>query len=72
MRAAARLGALGKSGLIIAFMFFLRVSPFIDRRNLSYPPLALAVLQVQNCVFGPVKVVSHEGYLLVQRLEGVA
>jgi hypothetical protein len=48
------------------------VDPFIDRRNLLYPTPPLSVLQVEHVALRPVKVIGDEGYLLIQRIEGVA
>src|SRR5262249_37022107 len=53
-------------------ILFRVVDPFIDRRNLLYPTPPLAVLEVEHIVVRPVKVIRDEGYLLVQRVEGVA
>jgi hypothetical protein len=44
----------------------------VDRRDLLDPSPALGVLEVQQGVGRPVKVVGKKGYLLVQRREGVA
>lgn len=44
----------------------------INRRNLFHPAAALTMLQVHDGFLGPVKVISNEGYLLVQRFQGVA
>jgi hypothetical protein len=48
------------------------VQSFIDRRNLLRPTPALGVFQVQDRFVRPVEVIGDEGYLLVERLEGVA
>jgi hypothetical protein len=48
------------------------IDPFIDRRNLPYPTPSLRVLQIEHIVVRPVKVICDEGYLLIQRIEGVA
>lgn len=44
----------------------------MDCGDLLDPPPALGVLQREDFLAGPVEVVGDEGYLLVQRLEGVA
>ena len=44
----------------------------MNRRDLLDPAPALGVLQVEDFLAGPVEVISDEGYLLLQRLEGVA
>ena len=44
----------------------------MKRRDLLDPPPALGVLQGEDFLAGPVEVIRDEGYLLVQRLEGVA
>jgi hypothetical protein len=48
------------------------VQPLVARRDLLYPAAALPVLEVEHLRERPVEVKSHEGYLLVQRGEGVA
>jgi hypothetical protein len=48
------------------------VDALIDARDLADPPSPLRVLQIQNRFGRPVKVICDEGYLLVQRAEGVA
>jgi hypothetical protein len=48
------------------------VDTLIDRRDFLYPSTSFAVFKIQDCIGWPVKVIGHEGYLLVQRLEGVA
>jgi hypothetical protein len=44
----------------------------VDAGYLLHPPPTLAMFQVENLVRRPVEVIGDEGYLLVQRLEGVA
>ncbi len=44
----------------------------VDRRDLLDETLAVAVLQIEDVVKGPVEVIGDEGYLLVQVVEGVA
>jgi hypothetical protein len=44
----------------------------IDRRYLLDPAPALRMFQVEDRIGRPVKVISDEGYLLVERSEGVA
>jgi hypothetical protein len=50
----------------------LTVHALIDCRNLLDPHAALRVLEVEYLFGRPVEVISYKGYLLVQRLEGVA
>jgi len=57
---------------ITLLIFFACVDPFIDRRDLHNPTPPFCVLQIQHRIGRPVKVKGYEGYLLVQRLEGVA
>jgi hypothetical protein len=44
----------------------------VDGRDFLNPPPPLAVFQIQDRIRRPMKVISHEGYLLVERFEGVA
>jgi hypothetical protein len=44
----------------------------MDGRDLINPAPTVGVLQVEDRLGRPVKVIGDEGYLLVQRLEGVA
>jgi len=44
----------------------------VDARDLFDPPAPFGVLEAEHVVRRPVEVVRDEGYLLVQRLEGVA
>src|SRR5256885_1239924 len=46
--------------------------PFIDPHDLGDPSLPLVVLQAQDLVARPMKVVGDIGYLLVQPIRGVA
>jgi hypothetical protein len=48
------------------------VHALIDGRDFFNPASAVGMFQVENCFGRPVKVIGDEGYLLVQRLEGVA
>jgi hypothetical protein len=48
------------------------VHPLVDRRDLTHPPSALAVFEIQNRRRRPVKVVRNEGYLPVEQRQGVA
>jgi len=48
------------------------VQTTIDGRNLFNPTPPLGVFQVHHRVGLPVKVISDEGYLLVERFEGIA
>jgi hypothetical protein len=50
----------------------LLVHPPIDGRDLFHPAAAVGVLERHDLVMRPVKVIGEKGYLLVQRLEGVA
>jgi len=58
--------------MIFALMVSLAVQALVDPRNLRHPPAALAMFKVEHRRERPVKVKSHEGYLLVERGEGVA
>ncbi len=53
-------------------IFIARIDPLIDRRNLLYPTPPLGVLQIEHRIRRPVKVICDEGYLPVQRFQGVA
>lgn len=44
----------------------------VDVRDHAHPAAAIAMLQVQDVVRRPVKVIGDEGYLLVDLGEGVA
>jgi hypothetical protein len=44
----------------------------VDRRDLLHPPRPLEVIEGHHGLERPVEVVRHEGYLLVERVEGVA
>lgn len=46
--------------------------PAVDVRDLIDPPPPLCVLELENVVERPVKVVREIGYLLVQAFRGVA
>lgn len=70
-RSAHRLTS-GEKVFVIAGILSFSVTALIDPRNLLYPAETFPVFEVENHVHRPVKVVSHEGYLLVQRPEGVA
>jgi hypothetical protein len=48
------------------------VHPLVDRRDLTDPPSALAVLEIENRRRWPVKVIRNEGYLPVEQGQGVA
>jgi hypothetical protein len=48
------------------------VEALVDGRDLLYPSPSLPMLQLEDPLERPVKVKSHEGYLLVERREGVA
>jgi hypothetical protein len=50
----------------------LAVEALIDPRDLGHPTPALAMVELQNLFERPVEMKSQEGYLLVQRAEGVA
>jgi hypothetical protein len=49
-----------------------RTPALVDGRDLADPSLAVGVFESQDRLGRPVEVIGHEGYLLVQRLEGVA
>ena len=44
----------------------------IDAGDFRHPAAAIGVLHVQDLIRRPMKVKGDEGYLLVQRIEGVA
>jgi len=44
----------------------------VDGRDLLYPTPPVGVLKVHHRIKRPVKVIGNEGYLLVQRFEGIA
>jgi len=48
------------------------IHALINGRNLFHPSTPVGMFEIQNDVGRPVEVISDEGYLLVQRLEGVA
>jgi hypothetical protein len=48
------------------------VHPLVDRRDLTDPPSALAMLEIENRRRRPVKVIGDEGYLPVEQGQGVA
>jgi hypothetical protein len=48
------------------------VDPFVDRRDLVHPPLPLGMFERQYGFGRPMKVIGDEGYLPVQRRQGVA
>lgn len=48
------------------------ISALIDGGNFFDPEAAVFVFQVQDSLQGPVQVIGYEGYLLIQRFEGVA
>lgn len=58
--------------ILIGYIIALAVLPFVDGRDLLDPPQPVGVLEIDDRLVRPMKVISHEGYLLVQRLQGVA
>lgn len=44
----------------------------VDLVYLFAPPLSFPVLHLHDGLVGPVKMIGHEGYLLVNAFEGVA
>ena len=50
----------------------LLIHALIDRGNFREPLATLPMIQVENRLGRPVKVVRDKGYLLVKRFEGVA
>ena len=50
----------------------LAIEALIDRRDLLHPTAPLGMLQGHDLIVRPVEVIGDEGYLLVERLEGVA
>lgn len=44
----------------------------VNGRDLFHPTPAVGVLQIHHGFERPVKVIGDEGYLLVQRFEGIA
>jgi hypothetical protein len=51
---------------------FMLVQLAVDGRNLTYPASAFPVLHVHDLIRRPMEMKGDEGYLLVQRIEGVA
>jgi hypothetical protein len=50
----------------------LSIDPAVDRRDLLHPLPPVRMLQFQDLVVGPMKVVRDKGYLLVKLVEGIA
>ena len=44
----------------------------VDRRDLLHPASPLGMLQIHHGLERPVKVKGDEGYLLIERFEGIA
>jgi hypothetical protein len=65
-------GAILIQVLTVSISFSAAVQALVDLRDLSHPPAPLRVLQAEDVIQRPVEVESHEGYLLVERGEGVA
>jgi hypothetical protein len=62
----------GNCGLRICLIPPLRISPLIDGRDFPYPLCPAGMIQIHDRFGRPMKVISHEGYLLVQHPQGVA
>jgi hypothetical protein len=63
----------GRSGSSLSTSWSsLAVQALVDPRDLRHPPAALAMVEVEHRRERPVEMKSDEGYLLVQRGEGVA
>src|SRR5207244_1689475 len=62
----------GSNRLGLCFIGSFTISAFVNGRDFLDPAAALRVLQVHDCLDGPVEVIGYEGYLLIQRLERVA
>src|SRR5580704_2284599 len=65
-------GCLGKLRIEVGFMIALAVLPFVDGRDLLDPSQPVGMLEIDDRLLRPMKVISDEGYLLVERLQGVA
>jgi hypothetical protein len=48
------------------------VHALVDGRDFPYPPAPVGMFHVEHRFRRPVKVIGDEGYLPVQRLQGVA
>jgi hypothetical protein len=53
-------------------MVVLGLQAVVDCRYFLYPALPLRVLKIQQLCVVPVKVIGNEGYLLIQRFQGIA
>jgi hypothetical protein len=53
-------------------MGVLGLQAFVNCRYFLYPELPLRVLEIQQLRVVPVKVIGDEGYLLIQRFQGIA
>jgi hypothetical protein len=65
-------GCSGKLRIETGIMIALAVPALVDGRDLFDPSQPVCVLEIDDGLVRPVKVISDEGYLLVQRLQGVA
>jgi hypothetical protein len=59
-------------GCRLSAIGLLTLQALIDCRNLFYPAAPLRMFKVQHFLMTPVKVVSDEGYLLIERFQGIA
>src|SRR4030095_15437449 len=64
--------SLGEFVGIFSVTILLAIHALVDGRDLLHPTAPLGVLQIQNRLRRPVEVIGDKGYLLVERLEGVA
>ncbi len=71
-KAAAHRRSSGKEVFALAAMHSFRITALIDPGDLAHPAQTLLVFQIENRLHRPMEVVRDEGYLLVQRPEGVA
>src|SRR6185503_21286602 len=53
-------------------VLLLPVQVAVDLRNLRAPTTPLVVREIRDLAYGPVKVISDEGHLLVQLIQGIA
>ena len=59
-------------GVNLRITSLIPIHALINARNFLHPLPPVAVFQVHHLIMRPVKVVSDEGYLLLQLVEGVA
>jgi hypothetical protein len=57
---------------LTSFFLSFPVEVLVDRRDLLHPAPTLGMFQIHDPLQRPVEVEGDEGYLLVERFEGVA